>query len=149
MKNRFLKYTEFGSKVSEDLDDEFHDEDEDRQFPDEESYDLEDEDQYQNDMEYLCHTIRSLFKTSDMEVDVDYNGYDISIYSFPEKREKISSILKIFDIVYKLKKDILPQYESEFELYESKKGDPVFSFQFSYDSDGVSSGEDLDDGPFK
>ncbi len=84
-----------------------------------------------------------------MEVDVDYNGYDISIYSFPEKREKISSILKIFDIVYKLKKDILPQYESEFELYESKKGDPVFSFQFSYDSDGVSSGEDLDDGPFK
>ena len=42
----------------------------------------------------------------------------------------MKNILKAFDVVYKLKKDILPQYDSEMELYESKQGYPILSFQF-------------------
>ena len=87
---------------------------------------------FEADMESLTYLIRQLFKNTNIEVDVDYDGLDIKLYVFLNKREKMKSLLKIFDLVYKLKKDILPQYHSEVELYQSKVKDPVLCFMFDY-----------------
>lgn len=164
MNKNISKYRDFKNKLNEGREDEDYsqeEEDVNDEFLNieevgDEDVEMESEDPYKEDMEFLCSTIRSLFKNSDVDIDVDYDGFDISLYAFPEKREKMSSLLKIFDVVHKLKKDILPQYESEFELYESKKGDPVFSFQFIFstgepgeeEESGDTEDGSPDDGPF-
>lgn len=88
--------------------------------------------EYDSDMEYLCDTIESLFEKSGLSVNVNYDGLDISIFVFLEKKEKLKNLVKPFDVANKLKNDILPQYDSEFEIYENKEGDPIISFEFSF-----------------
>jgi hypothetical protein len=53
-------------------------------------------------------------------------------------REKIESIISVFDTAKRLKRDILPQYDSEFEMWETKDGKPLLVFNFYY-------GEGLED----
>lgn len=91
-----------------------------------------DDDIQSDDMQHLLHLIRSLFKNVGVDADIDHEGLDISIYVVLNKKEKISNILRVFDVVKKLKKDILLQYESEFELWKNKDNRPVLIFDFEY-----------------
>jgi hypothetical protein len=51
----------------------------------------------------------------------------------------MGNIIKIMDtVINKVKKQILPQYESEVELYETTKGQPVMEFNFYLLSDSES-----------
>lgn len=95
----------------------------------------EEEDIESEDMDNLLYLLRTLFKNSGVDAEIDNKGLDITIYAVLNKKEKISSILKVFDVVKKLKKDILPQYESEFELWETKSGEPMLTFVFEYEGD--------------
>jgi hypothetical protein len=98
-----------------------------------EEHDIEEiDDNFDSEMSSLCETIKSLYDNANLSVDVDYGGLNILIYAFLEKKEKIRSITKILDISNKLKKDILPQYDSEFEIYESEEGYPIMYFEFTY-----------------
>ena len=94
------------------------------------------EDDLEADMQNLSYLIRQLFKNTNIEVDVDYDGLDIKLYIFLNRREKMKNLLKTFDVVFKLKKDILPQYHAEVELYESKAKNPVLCFGFDYVAEG-------------
>ncbi len=94
----------------------------------------EDEEIISDDMEHLMYLLRSLFKNIGVEVEVEHKGLDIMIYAVLDKREKIKNITKIFDVAKKLKKDILAQYDSEFELWETKNGHPMLTFNFFYDN---------------
>lgn len=96
------------------------------------------EDDLDADMENLTSLVRELFKNTGIEAQVMFNGLDIDIYVFLHKREKMKMLLKVFDTVVKLKKEILPQYESAVELYESKEKWPILQFKFEYQT-GVSS----------
>ena len=58
-------------------------------------------------------------------------------------RRPFAIFKKAFDVVYKMRKDILPQYDSQMELFETKSGHPVLSFEFYYDS-----GDKDDNAPF-
>jgi hypothetical protein len=89
------------------------------------------EDDFDSEMNYLCDTIQSLFDNSDLYVDINYEDLNITVFVFLEKVERMKSLTKAFDIANKLRKDILPQYESEFELYENKEGYPVICFEFT------------------
>ena len=93
----------------------------------------EDDEVPNEDMEHLLYLLRVLFKNSGVDADIESKDLDVSIYVVLNKKEKMSSILKVFDVVQKLKKDILPQYDSEFELWETKTGDPMLTFIFMYD----------------
>lgn len=118
--------------------------------------DDEEEDTVSEDMEHLLYLLRQLFKSSGVDVIIESKGLDITIYSILNKRQKMSSILKVFNVVKKLKSDILPQYDSEFELWETKTGEPMLTFNFMYEGqdgdpnhDGNAPGgheyEDIDD----
>jgi len=84
------------------------------------------------DMDHFLYLLRSHFKNlgiSDIQVYMDAD-LNVEIYAILNKREKIKNLLNIFNAVQKVSTDLLPQYDSEFELYESKSGDPVLLFTF-------------------
>ena len=90
-----------------------------------------------DEMDNLLYLLRTLFKNGGVEAEFESKGLDKMVYVVLNKREKMSSILKVFDLVKKLKRDILPQYDSEFEMWETKSGLPMLTFNFEYEgSDG-------------
>lgn len=99
---------------------------------------------YENDddVQHLLYLLREMFKNVGVSVDVEATSDDISITAFLNRRGKLSDVIKIFEVVKKLKKDILGQYDSQFELWETKKGDPRITFEFSLE------GEDGDTTPW-
>ncbi len=114
------------------------DEDFDKDVPkyqeeeEEESYFSEEPSDDDDEEDHLCYLIRSMFNNSGINAQVERDDLDITVYVFLQRKERMKSILKTFDVVHKLKKDILPQYDSEMELYESKQGFPIFKFDFFY-----------------
>lgn len=102
---------------------------------DEEDYeDDQNDDISEDDMSHLLYLLRSYFSNSGIDADIENDDLDIKIFYYPNKKEKIRSILGLFDVVKRLKKDILPQYNSEFEVWETKTGDSVLVFNFEYDN---------------
>lgn len=104
--------------------------------PDEEESEIPNE-----DMDHLVYLLRSLFRNSGIDASISYKNLDINIMVDLNKREKLSNILRVFDVVKKLKKDILLQYECEFELWEAKGGQPILTFNFSY-NEGISDSDE-------
>jgi len=100
----------------------------------EESYFSEEPSDDDDEEDHLCYLIRSMFSNSGIIAQVERDDLDITVFVFPQKKERMKNILKTFDVVHKLKTDILPQYDSEMELYESKQGYPIFKFDFFYGS---------------
>lgn len=98
-------------------------------------YDPDEDDELPaDDMEHLLYLLRSFFKQSGIDAEIEHKKLDIMAYIVLNKREKMSTILKVFDVAKKLKKDILAQYDSEFELWETKSGYPMLTFNFYYDN---------------
>jgi hypothetical protein len=92
-----------------------------------------------DDMQHLLYLLRTMFKNSGVEdVYVVSKKMDISISVEMRRRETIKDIMRVFEVANKLKKDILAQYDSEFEMWETKEGRPMFVFNFYY-------GEGLED----
>ncbi len=104
----------------------------------EKKYDSQDDDDsYDSDIETLCSLIRKFLKNNKIESLVEYEEEDgsISIYTFPLKREKISSMVNLMCTLSRLRKDLLPQYDTDTELFENKEGDPIILFTFCLDVD--------------
>jgi hypothetical protein len=120
----------------------------------EDEYKGEDEDdsEYDDDMSHLCYLLRSMFNNSNVDVNVENSGLDLSITAQFARRESLSDIVKVFEIVKKIKKDILAQYSSSYEIWETKQGTPMITFEFMLededsDKDGVVT-NDKDDYPW-
>lgn len=122
-------------------DDDYDDDDYSR----DKEYKGEDEDEYDDDMSHLCYLLRSMFNNSNIDVNVENSGLDLSITAQFAKRESLSDIVKVFEIVKKIKKDILAQYSSSYEIWETKSGSPMITFEFMLeddnDKDGVVTGD--------
>jgi len=92
-----------------------------------------------SDMDNLLYLLRTMFKNKGIkDVYVEHDELDITISVTMGYREKIESIISVFDTAKRLKRDILPQYDSEFEMWETKDGKPLLVFNFYY-------GEGLED----
>lgn len=104
---------------------------------------FEEDDINQDDMDHLIYLLRTMFRNSGVEnVRIDNDkGLDISIYCTLERKERLKDIVKIFEVVNKLKRDILSQYDSEFDTWTNIKGQPMFVFSFEY-NEGL--GDDSD-----
>jgi hypothetical protein len=97
-----------------------------------------------DDMEHLLYLLRKMFHNSGIDnVDITNKKMDLTIYVELRTREKLRDIIKVFEVVNKLKRDILPQYDSEFDMWKTKKGSPLLTFNFYYDE-----GLDDDNVPF-
>jgi hypothetical protein len=126
------------------------------EFPEEEDIvpedvdyeDVEDDDVTQDDVvESLLSTLRKMIRNANFErtyVFTDSEGC-INIQFVLNKTEKIARVMKVMNLLKKLESDILIQYDSEFELWETKTGDPLLTAKFFYDENVSSSDDDDDD----
>jgi hypothetical protein len=98
-----------------------------------------DEDEYDedginsNDIQHLNYLLRTMFKNSGIDdVQIENKKLDISIACIMTRKESMRAVIKVFEVAKKLKKDILAQYDSEFEMWETKDGRPMLIFNFYY-----------------
>ena len=108
-------------------------------------YKGEDDDDSDDDMSHLCYLLRSMFNNSNVDVNVENSGLDLSITAQFARRESLSDIVKVFEIVRKIKKDVLAQYSSSYEIWETKTGTPMITFEFMLDDDDDKDGVVTDD----
>ena len=97
-------------------------------------YDEYDEDgMNSNDIQHLNYLLRTMFRNSGIEdVHIENKKLDLSISCALRKKESMKDVIKVFELAKKLKKDILGQYDSEFEMWETKDGRPLLTFNFYY-----------------
>jgi len=106
--------------------------------------DGEDEDIREDDMQHLLYLLRTMFKNSGIDdVEIENKKLDITIYCRLNRRERLKDIIKVFEVANKLKKDILSQYDSEFDMWSNRDGSSNLVFSFMYDE-----GLDDDNAPF-
>jgi hypothetical protein len=135
------KYKKFIERVDDDYD---HPWDADDDNP----WNSDNDDDYygssQDDgMEHILNLLRKTIRNSGIEdFFVENKGFDISISVVVSVKEKLSDIMGIFDILYHLKRDIIPQYDSEFDMYQTRDGDTILEFGF-YLNEGLE--DDWDD----
>ena len=82
-------------------------------------------------MEYILYLLRNTIKNKgikNFEID-NFEDYNISITVTINLRERLSELNSIFEVIANLKKDIIPQYESEFFMYQTK-GKNILEFEF-------------------
>ncbi len=82
-------------------------------------------------MEYILYLVRNTIKNKgikNFEID-NFEDYNISITVTTNLRERLSELNSIFEVIANLKKDIIPQYESEFFMYQTK-GKNILEFEF-------------------
>lgn len=102
-------------------------------FRDEEDDEYDEDGINSNDIQHLNYLLRTMFRNSGIEdVQIENKKLDISIACVMSKKETMKSVIKVFEVAKKLKKDILAQYDSEFEMWESKDGRPMLIFNFYY-----------------
>jgi len=137
-----------------DYDDWYDEEDEDYyagkkssndKFNNDGDYEYDDSEQ-DDDVEHLLYLLRQMFRNSgvqDVRVTAKSNE-EILIECYMEKRDSLRNVIKVFEVANKLKRDVLSQYDSEFQMWESKVGGGILTFGFTLDE-----GLDDDDGlPF-
>ena len=90
----------------------------------------------QDDMAHLEYLLREMFRNVGIDVTVTSDNGDIQIVVMLNQKERLRDVINIFSVANKLKKDILAQYDSEFDLWEDKKGQPMLTFDFYY-GDGL------------
>ncbi len=112
-----------------------------KSFKESKEEDLYDDDDYghatpflENEgMEHITYLLRTTLRNKGVEdFIVEYTGYDISISVFCYELEKLSNMINIFEILEYLKTDIIPQYECEFDMFQTKKQDTILEFNFYY-----------------
>ena len=111
---------------------------------DDDEYDIYADDQ-DDDVEHLTYLLRQMFKNSgvgDVRVTAHKND-DILVKVYMSKKETLRNVIKVFEVANKLKRDILAQYDSEFEMWESKDKRGILTFGFTLDE-----GLDDDNMPF-
>lgn len=122
-----------------------YDYEDDYDYSREDEYKGDDDDDSDDDMSHLCYLLRSMFNNSNVDVNVENSGLDLSITAQFARRESLSDIVKVFEIVRKIKKDVLAQYSSSYEIWETKTGTPMITFEFMLDDDDDKDGVVTDD----
>lgn len=127
------QYDDDSTKDYGDYDDWYDDED-DNYYSGKKSSNYDDED-VDDDIEHLSYLLRQMFKNSgidDVRVSAKKND-DILVEVYLAKKETLRNVIKVFEVANKLKRDILAQYDAEFELWETKDKRGILAFGFTLD----------------
>lgn len=89
-----------------------------------------------NEVEELCYWIRKMFIANNIKHSVSKkrDSYDIESFVILDKKVKMSTLLHVFDVIDKIRKE-LSTYNVDFELFENKKGFPIMLFTFYFEDD--------------
>lgn len=103
-------------------------------------------------MEHILYLLRNTLRNKGIEeFFVENRKFDICISVVMLTKERLSNVRGIFDILYHLKTDIIPQYDSEFDMYQTTKGETILEFNFYLNEgleDNYDDEEQSNDEPF-
>jgi hypothetical protein len=132
------EHSHMNDRLNSRWDDSTYDPDSEEYYDDDDYYHQEyedDEDISEDDMEHLLYLLRTMFKNSGIDVRVSNKKMNIIVFIQLTPRERLKRIITIFEIVNKLKKDILIQYDCEYQMWETKQGMPYLEFSFYYEEE--------------
>jgi len=113
-------------------------------FDDDDDYDYNEDDE-DDDVQHLTYLLRQMFRNSgvdNVQITAKRNE-DIVVEVYMAKKESLRNVIKVFEVANKLKRDILAQYDAEFDIWTAKNGAGILSFGFTLDE-----GLDDDNMPF-
>jgi len=103
----------------------------------------QDDAQGDDDMEHLLYLLRTFLKDSGINnVSLKNSDSSIKLEIVLKTKEKLSDVIKTFAVLKKLSNDIMADYDAEFDIWETKKGDPLlivdyYSPEYDDDEDGA------------
>jgi hypothetical protein len=82
-------------------------------------------------MDNICELIRDMFNLSGLKAFVESDEMDITVSVEMKNKDKLKRLLKVLEVAKRLQKDVLVEYECEFEVWETKKEKtPLLVFNF-------------------
>jgi hypothetical protein len=103
----------------------------------------QDDAQGEDDMEHLLYLLRTFLKDSGINNFSLKNSTDsIKLEIVLKTKERLTDVIKTFAILKKLSNDIMADYDAEFDIWQTKKGDPLlivdyYSPEYDDDEDGA------------
>lgn len=84
--------------------------------------------------------LRTFLKDSGINnVSLKNSESSIKLEIVLKTNERLTDVIKIFAVLKKLSNDIMADYDVEFDIWETRKGDPLLIIDFyspEYDDDG-------------
>lgn len=82
-------------------------------------------------MDNICELIRDMFNLSGIKSLVESDDLDITVSVEMNKKDKLKRLLKVLEVAKRLQKEVLVEYECEFEVWETKgEKTPLLVFNF-------------------
>ena len=118
------KYDGYLREASQDDDDDF--------FQDYGQYEEESQDDDAgDDVEHLFYLLRKYLKDAGVSnADVRGNADAIKIEVVMRKEEKMTDVISVFATLRKISEEILADYDCEFDIWKTKKGEPLLIIDF-------------------
>lgn len=135
-----MKLKKYNNYLNEDKydDDEFFGE-----YGSQDDYEGQDDAQGDDDMEHLLYLLRTFLKDSGIKnVSLKNSDSSIKLEIVLKTKEKLADVIKTFSVLKKLSNDIMADYDAEFDIWETKQGDPLlivdyYSPEYDDDDDGA------------
>ena len=134
-----MKLKKYNNYLNEDKydDDEFFGE-----YGSQDDYEGQDDAQG-DDMEHLLYLLRTFLKDSGIKnVSLKNSDSSIKLEIVLKTKERLADVIKTFSVLKKLSNDIMADYDAEFDIWETKQGDPLlivdyYSPEYDDDEDGA------------
>ena len=134
---KLKKYNNYLNEDKYDDDDEFFGE-----YGSQDDYEGQDDAQG-DDMEHLLYLLRTFLKDSGINnVSLKNSDSSIKLEIVLKTKERLADVIKTFAVLKKLSNDIMADYDAEFDIWETKQGDPLliidyYSPEYDDDEDGA------------
>jgi hypothetical protein len=94
-------------------------------------FEAQEETSFEDDMQHVSSEIRRLgnpyrFKNLQVSIEEDH----ILVEVVMNKTEKFNQLSRFFYFIEQVKNQILVGFEVDMDLWETKKGDPIFTLEF-------------------
>ena len=134
-----MKLKKYNNYLNEDKsEDEYFDE-----YGSQDDYEGQDDAQGDDDMEHLLYLLRTFLKDSGINnVSLKNSDSSIKLEIVLKTKERLADVIKTFSVLKKLSNDIMADYDAEFDIWETKQGDPLliidyYSPEYDDDEDGA------------
>jgi hypothetical protein len=93
----------------------------------------QDEPSFSEELENIGALIRKMGRSQNFgRMNVSIEEDNILVEIVLKKEETFSKVNQVLDFIEKIKKDILVGFKVDMDLWETKKGEPIFTFEFYY-----------------
>lgn len=88
------------------------------------------------EMEHLLYLLRTKLKNKGIKnFSVANRSYDVTVTSRMSPKEPLVDVVKVFQALNSVQIEVLSGYSSQFDMYETMKGETVFEFLFYLDAE--------------